>query len=82
MFSSAISAFKGMVTEKDNLTHDMGKWSWLICTASVLAHDGYQLFKDVKSVSVKDLAFSLAAIATAHGIAIGAKSSTEHPPQG
>ena len=72
--------FKQMITGKDNHTHDLGRWSWVICTVSVLAHDGYQLFHDTK-VDVKDLAIALAAIVAAHGIALGLKKDTEPEPK-
>jgi hypothetical protein len=66
------------MTERDNVTHDPAKWSWLISTLSVLGHDYYQLIHKVP-VNVKDLAIALAGIAAAHGFAIGAKSSSDHP---
>ena len=65
-----------LVTGKDNATHDIGRWSWLICTMAVLAHDGYQLYHGA-AVAVQDLAFALSAVAAAHGLAIGAKSKAE-----
>lgn len=65
-----------LLTGKDNTTHDMGKWSWAICTASVLAHDFWQLQHNVK-VDIKDLGIALSGIAVAHGVALGLKKDTE-----
>ena len=65
-----------LLTGKDNSTPDLGRWSWAISTAAVLAHDGYQLYKGVH-VDIQTLAVALAAVAAAHGIAIGAKGHTE-----
>lgn len=65
-----------LLTGRDNQTHDLGRWSWLICTLSVLAHDAYQLYKGTV-VDVKDLGVALCAVAAAHGLAIGAKAKTE-----
>ena len=69
-------AFKEAMTGKDNHTHDMGKWSWLICTLSLLAHDAWQLSHGVQT-NVKDFAFALSAIAAAHGAALKLKERTE-----
>lgn len=76
MVSRCLKALLEMVTGKDNKTHDLGRWSWLICTISVLAHDAWQLSQKAE-VNVKDLAFALAAIVAAHGVALGLKASTE-----
>jgi hypothetical protein len=65
-----------LLTGRDNQTHDMGRWSWLVCTLSVLGHDAYQLYKGV-TVDVKDLGVALCAVAAAHGVAIGMKAKTE-----
>ncbi len=71
-----LQALRELVTGKDNTTHDMGKWSWVICTLAVLAHDGWQLAHQV-AVSVQDLALALAAVVVAHGAALGLKAKTE-----
>ena len=72
-----------LLTGQDNKTHDLGRWSWATCTAAALAHDAWQLAHGVQT-NVKDLAFALASIAGAHGIALGMKSTTEPttPPSG
>ena len=68
--------FRNLVTGKDNKTHDMARWSWLICTLAVMAHDAWQLAHGVQT-NVKDLAFALSSIAAAHGAAIKLKENTE-----
>ena len=65
-----------LLTGKDGATNDLGRWSWVICMVSVLAHDAFQLYRNIP-VDVRDLAIALSAVAAAHGIAIGAKSHTE-----
>lgn len=65
-----------LVTGKDNRTHDLGRWSWAICMLAVLAHDAWQL-RGGAEVNIKDLAIALAAVAAAHGVALGLKASTE-----
>ena len=68
-----------LVTGKDNQTHDLGRWSWVISMAAVLAHDGWQVWHGVQA-DVQSLAIALAAVAAAHGMAIGLKGKTE--PEG
>lgn len=63
---------QNILTEKDGVTHDVSRWSWVICTVAVLCHDSWQLTHGTQ-VSLKDLAFALAAVCGAHGFAIGAK---------
>ena len=70
------SFLQKLTTGLDNYTPDVGRWSWLLCTASVLTHDAWQLAHQVH-VDVKDLALALSAIAASHGIALGAKAKTE-----
>lgn len=68
---------QGLFTGKDNTTHDLGRWSWLIDTLAVLALAGWQETHKAGSVSIRDLSIALAAIAAAHGVALGMKASTE-----
>jgi len=71
--------FRQILTGRDNSTHDMGRWSWLLCVGAVLVHDGFQVYKGL-DVNPKDLAFALAAVVAAHGAALGFKASTEPTP--
>jgi len=68
--------FRHLMTGRDNQTHDLGRWSWLICTMAVLTHDAWQL-KHAVVVDVQSLAIALSAVAAAHGIALGIKANTE-----
>lgn len=69
--------FRDIFTGRDNKTHDIGKWSWAICIAAVIAHDGYLLYHKTV-VDVLSFAAALGAVCAAHGIAIGAKKATDH----
>jgi hypothetical protein len=71
--------FRNIVTGKDNKTHDMARWSWLISTLALLGHDGWQLSHGVQT-NVKDLAQALALVAAAHGAALKLKENTEPAP--
>jgi len=65
-----------LITGKDNSTFDMGRVSWALSFMALLLHEGWQVAHGSGS-SARDFAFSLAAISAAHGLAIGAKASTE-----
>jgi hypothetical protein len=72
-----MSALLQLVTGRDNRTHDLGRWSWLIDTLAVLGLAARQEWAKSGSVSIRDLAIALAAVAAAHGVALGLKASTE-----
>ena len=64
------------MTGKDNQTMDLGRVSWVCSFLAVIAHESYQLWKGAGS-SLRDLALALAAVAAAHGAALGFKGKTE-----
>lgn len=68
--------FRQLVTGKDNQTHDIGRWSWLVSLLSVvgaaISNAAHGLAVDLVS-----LATALGAVAGAHGISIMAKRDTE-----
>ncbi len=65
-----------LVTGKDNTTADLGRVSWALSFVAVLLHESWQLAHGGGSTA-RDFAFALAAVSAAHGLAIGAKASTE-----
>ena len=67
---------KQLVTGKDNTTHDLGRWSWVICMVTVIGHSIWQEFKSVP-MDLVQLATALSAVAASHGVAIMAKQGTE-----
>lgn len=69
-----MNLIRHLFTGKDGVTWDLGRVSWAVCTLGVIVHD---LFKPG---TVMEFATALAAIAAAHGFALGVKSATE--PQG
>jgi len=67
---------KKILSGMDNSTPDIGRYSWLICTFSVLgAAFGNWYSKGM--VDLSQLGIALSGVAAAHGIAIGAKSHSE-----
>jgi hypothetical protein len=71
-----VKCLNDILTGKDNTTHDLGKWSWLISMLAVIAHDAYALHTKV-DVNIRDFAIALAAVVAAHGFALGQKAKTE-----
>ena len=71
-----MNLFKQLMTGRDNETHDLGRWSWF---ASFVAVIGHSIWNTLSGVPVKltDLAMALAAVAGAHGVALGMKKDTE-----
>ena len=63
-------------TGRDNQTLDLGRLSWAASYLAVVGHDGWLIYKGTPG-SVRDLAIALAAVAAAHGAALGLKASTE-----
>jgi hypothetical protein len=68
--------FKHLVTCADGCSHDLGRWSWVISMAAVLAAAGFNGFKS-NEIDLVALATALGAVAGAHGLALWAKKDTE-----
>jgi hypothetical protein len=67
--------FVDIVTGKDGLTHDLGRWSWLVSLASVLAAGLHTAWHG--TVDLVAFGTSIAAVVGAHGVALGLKKDTE-----
>lgn len=68
--------WKDLVTGKDGKTHDLGRWSWAVSTASILILAAWHEHKGIQ-VGLQELGISLGAVVTAHGAALGFKNKTE-----
>lgn len=71
---------KHILTGKDNETHDIGKWSWLISLFAVFGHTGWNLVHGI-ATDVVSFATAIAAVVGAHGAVIAAKKATEPEPK-
>lgn len=69
-----------MLTGKDNVTHDIGHWSWFISVATILCMLVYHEWKGI-AVTFTEVWQALAGISVAHGVAAGAKAKTTPDPQ-
>ena len=65
-----------LLTGKDGITHDMGRWSWVISMVAVIALAGYHEWKGVV-VAITYFATAISAVVAAHGAALWAKKDTE-----
>ena len=74
--SPRVGFWQKLTTGLDNYTPDIGRWSWLLCTASVLCLAAWHEAHAIRE-SLKDLAFALSGIAVTHGAALGLKARTE-----
>jgi len=72
---------RDLMTGKDNTSHDLGKYSWVICTIAIIGGWYWQLVHKAPNMNIKDLAIALAGNTASHGIAIGMKGSTEPNPR-
>ncbi|MDR3684764.1 MAG: hypothetical protein P4L11_13635 [Geothrix sp.] len=71
-----LQAIRHALTGKDNTTWDLGRISWASSFLAVVGHEALQQWKG-KGSSVRDFAIALAAVAAAHGAALGLKGKTE-----
>ncbi len=65
-----------LTTGKDNTTHDLGRWSWIVSVASILGASGMNWWHNAV-IDIAQLAQALATVAGAHGLALWAKKDTE-----
>ncbi len=68
--------FNHIVTGKDNTTHDIGRWSWVLSMATAIGGVVWNAIH-VGAVDLMVMAQALGVIVAAHGGALWAKASTE-----
>jgi hypothetical protein len=66
---------KQLLTGKDNETYDIGRVTWLISIAVVIALAFYQVMHN--AVSIRELAESLGIVSAAGGASVAMKGKTE-----
>jgi hypothetical protein len=71
---------KQLVTGRDNVTHDLGRWSWIGSFLAVLGHTAWSLWHGLQ-VPVTDLGNAIATVTGAHGLALWAKKDSEPEPK-
>jgi len=67
---------KNIVTGKDNETHDIGRWSWVLSFLAVVMIGLWQVING-NAVSLRELAESLGLVSGAHSASLWAKKDTE-----
>lgn len=68
-----------LLTGQDGKTHDLGRWSWLITTLSVIGGAAWNALH-AGAVDLMQLAQAVGIVVAAHGAAIFAKKDTEPKP--
>jgi uncharacterized membrane protein len=68
--------FQQLMTGKDGQTHDLGRWSWVVSTASVIGAGAWNALH-AGAVDVMQLAQAIGVVVAAHGGALWAKRATE-----
>ena len=69
-----------LLTGKDNKTHDIARWSWMVTTLTVMAGVIWDAYS-AGAIQLKDFAESIGIIAGAHGATIMMKKDAE-PSEG
>jgi hypothetical protein len=70
---------KQLVTGKDNQTHDLGRWSWIITTLATIAGAAWNAIH-VGTLDLMSFAQAIGIIAGSHGAAVMMKKDTEPQP--
>jgi len=65
-----------LLTGKDNKTHDIARWSWMVTTLTVMAGAAWDAVH-AGTIQLKDFAESVGIIAGAHGATIMMKKDAE-----
>lgn len=68
-----------LLTGKDGITHDLGRWSWALSMATVIAA-GVANWWNKGQIDLAALGEALGIVAGAHGLALWAKRDVEPPP--
>ena len=71
-----MSILKDLFTGIDGQTQDMGRWSWAVCTGSVIAAGVGNWIHNLP-IDLLGLGAALTGIAAGHGYAIAKKANTE-----
>jgi len=64
-----------LLTGKDGVTHDLGRWSWCVSLGSIIAAGIHTAWHG--TIDLVAFGQSIALVVTAHGAALWAKRDTE-----
>jgi len=65
-----------LLTGKDNKTHDIGRWTWLISLVAVIAVALWEVIH-ANQVSIRELAEALGIVSAAGGASVAMKQGSE-----
>ena len=67
---------KQLLSGKDNQTHDIGRWSWMMSTLSIIAGGAWNAIH-AGALDLTSFAQAIAFVVGAHGASLWAKKDTE-----
>ena len=70
-----MSIWSDLLTGKDGVSHDIGRWSWAVSIGAVIAAGLHTAWHG--SIDLVAFGTSIAAVVGAHGVALGLKKDTE-----
>lgn len=70
-----MSIITDLMTGKDGETHDLGRWSWAFSLGAVISAGIHTAWHGV--IDLTSFGTAIAAVVTAHGVALFAKRDTE-----
>ena len=65
-----------LLTGKDNKTHDIGRWTWLISLVAVISVALWEVIH-TNQVSIRELAEALGIVSAAGGASVAMKQGSE-----
>lgn len=74
-----VNILRELLTGKDGVSHDLGRYSWMASFAGLVVITGWNLVHGA-AVSMREFAEASGIIAAAHGAALWAKAATEPKP--
>ena len=73
-------ALRQLLTGRDNVTHDIARWSWALCIASLIASAGLNAYFGRPVIDLIALATAEGLVVAAHSAALKIKADTEPQP--
>jgi hypothetical protein len=70
-----MKALKGILTGKDNETHDIARWSWVLTTLTIMGGAAWNARQG--SLDLMQFAQAIGIVVTTHGAALLMKKDTE-----
>ena len=73
-------ALRQILTGRDNSTHDVARWSWVLCIFSLITSAGLNAYIGRPVIDLIALATAEGLVVAAHSAALKIKADTEPQP--